>query len=309
MATSYTDCPLNMTDIMQYILTNKSQCAQEILLAKRCFFYDACSFRHHSNMKHPEYLFEYIKRENGIVVITRTIIMELASASHSLNAEYVEYLKRLYTFGIKILVIYEEDVFEALNLYYTSNASINKCLDVAVKVAKSATGTISDVLNANKVLRQNLMTEGNTDSTLFSRFFSEVRAYKESGDNLGEEMIAICVHMLSNVVEGYDYKYFVFTDDKGAIGLINRVQNNIWTHLGTKTVSAMTTVRLAQKLYQKSIITLRDQVLEIVSVGAKENVVKILASEEYDLEPKEKKMTRSELTDKIITPNAIHIYR
>ena len=308
MATNYTDCPQNIADIMQYVVIDKVQCAKKILMAQKCFFYDTCSFRYHSNMEHPEYLFEYIKRESGIVVITRTIIMELASASHSLNIEYIEYLKKMHGFGIEILVIYEEDIFEVLNLYYTSNAKINRCLSVAVKVSKNATGTISDVLRENSGLRQSMMDEKNTDRTLFSCFFSEVRNHKESEDNLGEEMVGICIHMLSNILEPYDFKYIVFTDDKGAIRLINKVQNNIWTHLEIKPVSAMTTIKLAQKLYQQSIITKREQVLEIVSAGTKENDVKILASEEYDLEPQEKKMTCSELTDKIMIPNAIHIY-
>ena len=87
MAASYTDNPSNMPDIIQYIILDKSRCVQEIIMAEKCFFYDTCAFRRHANLQHPEPLFEFLKGKNGIVVITRTIIMELASASKSLNAD------------------------------------------------------------------------------------------------------------------------------------------------------------------------------------------------------------------------------
>lgn len=57
-------------------------------------------------------------------------------------------------------------------------------------------------------------------SDLYSRFFSAVRVNKEHADNLGEELIAICVHILSHMVGIKDGKLCVLTDDKGASGKI-----------------------------------------------------------------------------------------
>lgn len=308
MTTSYAESPSNMADITPYIITDKSSCVQEILLAEKCFFYDTCAFRKHANLAHPEPVFEFIKRKNGIIVITRTIIMELASASNSLNMEYVDYLGKMHRFGLEILVLYEEGMFDILSQCFTSNAQINKVLDVAVKGVKSSTGTISRIYKSDKQLRENIMTDNNTDRTLFARFFSAIRKNKESGGNLGEEMIAICIHMLSNIPELYDYKYIVMTEDKGAIGLINKTQKNIWDYLTKKAVTAVTTVALGQKIYQENVITTKAQVEEMVSAGAVDGTVKIVASEEYDLEPQEKTMSCSKVIDKIMTPNAIRIY-
>lgn len=308
MATSYTETPSNMADIMQYIMVDKSSCAQEIIMAKICFFYDTCAFRKHANLQHPEPLFEFLKRKNGIIVITRTILMELASASKILNAEYIDYLKKMHQAGLKILVIYEEDIFNVLSQCFTSYAQINKYLDVAVKVSKSTTGTINNVYKSDIKLRTDIMSANNTDGTLFERFFNTVRNSKESGDNLGEEMIAICIHMLSSIPEPHNYKYIVITEDKGAIRLINKIWKNILEYSTKNTVTAVTTVVLAQKIYQENLITTKAQVEEIVSAGSADGMITIVASEEYDLAPQEKTMLFSEISDKIMTPNAIRIY-
>lgn len=308
MAASYTENPLNMADIMQYIIEDKSSCAREILMAERCFFYDTCSFRTHANLQHPEYVFEFLKRKNGIIVITRTILMELASASQSLNVEYVDYIKKMYQAGLKIFVIYEEDIFHVLSQYFASNAEINKHLDIAVKVVKSTTGTVHRVYKSDVRLRTDMMSDNHTHGTLFERFFSAVRNNKESGDNLGEEMIAICIHLLSNIPEIYSYKYIVMTEDKGAIRLINKMRRNILEYSMRNTVTAVTTVALTQKIYLEGIIETKEQVEEMISSVNTNDRVTIVASEEYDLEPQEKTMSYSDISDRIMTPNAIHIY-
>lgn len=308
MAASYTDNPSNMPDIIQYIILDKSRCVQEIIMAEKCFFYDTCAFRRHANLQHPEPLFEFLKGKNGIVVITRTIIMELASASKSLNVEYIEYLKKMHQAGLKVLVVYEEIIFDVLKQCFTSNAQINKFLNIAINVAKSTTGTISSLYKSEIQLRTDIMTDGNTDSTLFVQFFNTVRGNKESGDNLGEEMIAICIHMLSNIPEPYNYKYIVMTEDKGAIRLINKIRKNLCDHIAKNTVTAVTTVVLGQKIYQENLIVTKDEVEEFVSAGITGGMVTIVASEEYDLEPQEKVLLFSEVADRIMTPNAIRIY-
>lgn len=308
MATCYKETPSNMADITQYIISDKSSCVREIIMAEKCFFYDTCAFRKHANLKHPESLLEFLKRKNGIVVITRTIIMELASVSQSLNIEYVDYIKKMHQAGLKILVIYEEDIFDVLGQCFNSNAQINKYLDVAIKVAKSAVGTISSVYKSDIQLRNDIMSDNNTDSTLFTRFFNIVRNSKESGDNLGEEMIAICIHMLSNIPESYNYKYIVMTEDKGAIKLINKIWKNICDYSLKNTVTAVTTVVLGQKIYQENLITTKAQVEEIVFAGITGGRGTIVASEEYDLEPQEKTMVCGEVANKIMVPNAIRIY-
>ncbi len=248
MATIYTDNPHNFSDIEPYIITQAQEIAQEIIMAEKCYFYDTCSFRKHVQIIHQEYQFEFIKRTGGVVVITRTILMELASHSGTMNQEYVEYIKKMHTEGLKVLVMYEEDLFYVLEQCFSTNATINGCLSIAV-----------------------------------------------------------CIHLLANIPDIISYKYVVLTEDKGAIGIINKASKNVFEHNGKYSFSALTTTRLTQRLYEKGIITNKSQVEEILSGGASDDMIKVLASEEYDLEPKEKTMTYQELAEKIVTPNAIHI--
>lgn len=308
MASVYTDNPSNMSDIVPYIILDKSICVQELLMSGKCFFYDTCSFRKHANLPNPNSIFEFIKRKNGIVVITRTIIMELASASHTLNYEYIEYLRKMHRANVKILVVYEEDMFDVLSQCFATNAQINKLLDIAVKVAKSTSKTMDDVYNSDINLRTDMLSGNHSENSLFARFFSTVRGEKKSEDNLGEAMIATCVHLLSNIPEFYDYKYIVMTEDGGAVRLINKVWNNIQKHINKSTVTVLTTPVLSQKIYQECLITTKSEILEFLYPVSEDGQIKIVVSEEYDLQPQEKKMTCIDIADKIMTPNAILIF-
>jgi len=63
-----------------------------------------------------------------------------------------------------------------------------------------------------------------------------VRKNKETGDNLGEEMLAVCLQVLVKLPEE-EGKFCVITDDKGAAGKIdvsfrrvNRRYRQQWNH-------------------------------------------------------------------------------
>ena len=306
MEAVYVENPHNFNVIEPYVIAAKEQLVQEIIIANQCYFYDACSFRKHAHMEHPEYVFDFIKKYDGVIIITRCILMELASHSGILNSEYIEYIKKIHSAGIRVLILYEEDLFDVLNLCFTTSAVINNYLSWAVKTVKRPTSTIASVLKTNRNLLDDIMENNVTDRTLFERFFREVRANKESGDNLGEELITICIHLLANIPENYNYKYVVMTDDKGAIGLINKAAYNVLTHRGVRAFSALSTTRLAQRLYEENMVSQKEQVEKVISVGVIHNMVTIFGSEEFDLEAKEKTMTCRELAEKIVR-NKIHI--
>lgn len=307
MTTNYVDNPHNFNEIEPYVIIDKEQITIEIITAKKCYFYDACSFRWHTQVKDTTPIFEFIKNNDGIVVITRTILMELASHSGVLNAEYIEYIKDMYTNHVKVLVVYEEDLFDVLDMCFASNVEINRCLSRAVKVVKTRTSTIEEVLNNDRILLNSVMSDNVSDGTLFKRFFSKVRNSKESGDSLGEQLITICCHILSNIPEKEQYKYVVLTDDKKAIGLINKTSNNVYEHRKVYSLSAVTTVKLVQRLYNEGLIKTKEKVEELLAICATKDIIKVWASEEYDLRPVYKTFNYKELAQKIITSYAIHI--
>lgn len=131
MKGDYTDNPHNITEISSYVTMKKEIIVAEIIGSQKCYFYDACSFRRHANLDnvHAEYLLRYIKNQRGVVVITRCILMELASYSGLLKQEYIEYIKRISDFGIKVLIIYEEDLFSVMEVCFSTNKAINNYLN------------------------------------------------------------------------------------------------------------------------------------------------------------------------------------
>lgn len=130
------------------MITNRETIVAEILERKKCYFYDTYSFRKHANLEEQEaeYLLRYIKTQNGVVVLTRCILMELASHSGLLNQEYIAYIKYISEYGINVLVMYEEDLFAVMEMCFSTNAAINGYLCWTVRTMKIPVSTITKTL-------------------------------------------------------------------------------------------------------------------------------------------------------------------
>jgi hypothetical protein len=308
MTSIYTDTPLNFSEIEAFVTTDIEAIEEAFIIAEKCYFYDSCSIRRHSQLPCPEVVFDFMKKMKGIVVITRGILMELASHSGILHNTYVQYIKKMQQAGLQVIILYEESVFDILAQCFSQNAIINRYLSFAVKVVKRPTSTIERTLKNSKTLLNDVIKNQKVqDSTVFMRFFEEVRKNKVEQDNLGEELLAICVHLLSNIPDYQAFKYIILTDDKGAIQIINKTSKNVYENNGRYSISVLSTTRLAQRLCDEQILTDKEQIEEFLSIGTNGDNIRLLGSEEYDLEPKEKVMCCSVLAEKILTPNAIHI--
>lgn len=309
MATVYTDTPHNFAEIAPFVITDAKTSAVEIFRKKKCFFYDTCSFRRHANLDNGEakYLFEYMRVQNGIFIITRGILMELASYSGYLNREYIQYIKSIHQFGIDILLIYEEDLFTVMEVCFSTNATINSYLTWAVRMLKSPVSTILNTLNQNRSLRDEVIKGKNGDNgSIFARFFQSVREHKEAEDNLGEELLAICLHMLSYIPGEKDGKFCVITDDKGAAGKIDVLFRETRKQFEGKKIIIFSTPKLVQVLYQENILTEKRHIKEILSAGIDGNV-RVLGTRIYDLKSREIVIGCDELADLIMEPNGINI--
>lgn len=309
MAEGYTDVPLNMVEIESYVIVKNEEIVTEILNRDKCYFYDTCSFRRHSNLQQDavEYLLKYIKDQNGIIIITRCILMELASLSGVLNPEYVKYIKYIKEFGVTVLVMYEEDLFSVMGIAFSTNAAINEYLCWAVRNMRGPVSTITKTLDQHSRIHDEVIKGRNLEHQgIYSRFFQAVRANKESGDNLGEELLAICLHILSNMPGEPDGKFCVITDDKGACSKIDHLfQQTAKQHRG-KAIIIFSTPKLVQVLYREKILTAREVVKAMLSVGTEGNIT-VLGTLISDVRNREISLDRETLTDLIMQPNGIHI--
>ena len=308
MARIYTVTPEEFHKIEPYVICERNQIAREILLARKCCFYDACSLRKHAQFTKPEILFSFLRKIHAVVVLTRCILMELCSMDGKLQETYIEYIKAMADYGIQVLVIYEEDLYSVLSLCFSSKSEINTYLSLAVKHVKVPTGTVEETLKSDSRLREELLVwKENGDRNLFGRFFEAVRANKEPEDNLGEELLAICLHMLSAVSEQNTYKYIVLTEDKGAVGLLKKTLKNVEEYFGCLTISVLTTPRLLQKMWSEGLLVEKAHLIEMLKAGNANEQIKVFCTERYDIVPMLKTMSYEELAEKIVVPDAIHV--
>ncbi len=298
----YSVNPSNFSEIEPYVLTEEGVISEEIIRAAKCYFYDACSFRNHMVIQKPELLFEYIKQTGGIVILTRTVLMELCSGDGKLWIEHIEYIKKLYFYDIKVLILYEEDLFHTLHLFCSEVATINKWLSLAVKCAKSKVGKTDETIMADAKLKDAMFKDIKcADSKLAQKMFQAIRRKKSSQDNMGEELLAICLHWLSRIREKDSYKYVVLTDDKKSIAVMGKVIKNVYEYSGCRSIAVCTTTKLCFLMKKAGIVEQKEQIMAIFENSNLGKNLKVYCSGEYELEPSEKNMSLETFAENLIT--------
>lgn len=310
MATTYTENPSNFCEIEAFVETQIKEMKSIFFSAERVLFYDACSFQRHSNLadKEKNILIRYFKERGIVIFISRCILMELASDQHRLTEEYIELFKAMNGAGVKVVIFNEEYTYDILSECFSTNEKINEYLMWAVRTVKSPVSTIEETLKADKKLTSEVI-EGKDlkSSDLYQRFFTAVRGNKEHEDNLGEELISICVHILSYLPGVYDGELCVLTDDKGTVGKIDSVMRRTNPHNRGARIIVFSTPKLVQHMFQEHVEISEDEMINLISQGASGNIV-VMGTTAFDLKVDEKiSMTSRELVQKIMEPNGINI--
>lgn len=310
MATTYTESPGNFCEIEAFVETGIKEMKSIFFSAERVFFYDACSFQRHSNLadKEKNILINYFKDRGIVIFITRCILMELASERRKLTKEHIEFLKAMNGIGVKVVIFTEEYTYDILSECFSTNDKINEYLLWAVRTVKSPVSTIGETLKADEKLTSEVIEGKNLKSSdLYQRFFTAVRGNKEHEDNLGEELISICVHILSYLPGVFDGKLCVLTDDKGTVGKIASVMKRTNPHIRGAKIILFSTPKLVQHMFQEHVEISEDEMINLISQGVSGNIV-VMGTTAFDLKVDEKiSMTGKELVQKIMEPNGINI--
>ena len=309
MAEAYADPPLNIEEITPYVITKRSKIVREILQKDKCYFYDTCSFRRHANLRTEEaaYFWKYIKNQNGIIVITGSILMELGSRSGVLNREYIEYIEQMHCFGLSVLILREEDLFFVVDACFHTNAVINSYLCWAVRMLRGPVSTITETLQQEPEIADEVIKGKNLErGTVYPHFFEAVRARKETGDNLGEEMLALCLHILSHLPGEVDGKFCILTDDRGAAGKIDALFRKTAGQYRGKAIVILSTPKLLQVLYQEGILVDPGVIESVLSAGTDGNI-SVLGNRMFDLRSQMISQSCGELARLITQPNGIYI--
>ncbi len=310
MATAYTETPSNLSEIMPFIVTDIKVIKNLFYSADRVIFYDACSFQRHSHFANRErsILIRYYNAHATTVFITRCILMELASDRGMLAEEFIEFIKVMSENEIKVVLFDEEYIYDILSECFSVNEKINAYLLWAVRMCKSPTSTITETLKENiKLMAEVLEGKNLQQSDVYDRFFTAVRGNKEHDDNLGEELIAICVHILSHLPGVYDGKLCVMTDDKGAAAKIDSVMKKTDVRNRGVKIVLFSTPKLVQHMFQEQVEISEDEMVTILSQGASGKIV-VMGITAYDFDVNRSiSMTSRELAHKIMEPNGILI--
>lgn len=310
MATTYTESPSNFCEIESFVETEISEIKSIFFSTEKVFFYDACSFQRHSNLadKEKDILINYYCERGIAVFITRCILMELASNQHKLIEKYIAFIKSMNDAGVPVILYNEEFTYDILSECFSSNDKINEYLTWAVRMVKSPVSTIEETLKSDAKLYSEVI-EGKTvkSSDLYKRFFTTVRGNKEHHDNLGEELISICVHILSYLPGVSDGKLCVLTDDKGAVGKIDSVMRRTNPQNRGSKIILFSTPKFVQHMFQEHVEMSEEAMINLISQGRTGNIT-VIGITAFDLKVDEKiSMTSRELVQKIMEPNGIKI--
>ena len=310
MATTYTESPSNFCEVESFVETEISEIKSIFFSIEKVFFYDACSFQRHSNLadKEKDILINYYCERGIAVFITRCILMELASDQHKLIEKYIAFIKSMNDAGVPVIIYNEEFTYDILSECFSSNDKINEYLTWAVRMVKSPVSTIEETLKSDAKLYSEVI-EGKTvkSSDLYKRFFTTVRGNKEHHDNLGEELISICVHILSYLPGVFDGKLCVLTDDKGAAGKIDSVMRRTNPQNRGSKIILFSTPKFVQHMFQEHVEMSEEAMINLISQGRTGNIT-VMGITAFDLKVDEKiSMTSRELVQKIMEPNGIKI--
>lgn len=310
MATTYTESPSNFCEVEAFVETEISEIKSIFFSIEKVFFYDACSFQRHSNLadKEKDILINYYCERGIAVFITRCILMELASNQHKLIEKYIAFIKSMNDAGVPVILYNEEFTYDILSECFSSNDKINEYLTWAVRMVKSPVSTIEETLKSDAKLYSEVI-EGKTvkSSDLYKRFFTTVRGNKEHHDNLGEELISICVHILSYLPGVSDGKLCVLTDDKGAVGKIDSVMRRTNPQNRGSKIILFSTPKFVQHMFQEHVEMSEEAMINLISQGRTGNIT-VMGITAFDLKVDEKiSMTSRELVQKIMEPNGIKI--
>lgn len=308
MALLYSETPSNLNKILPLVITDYDRTVDLIFSSDKCIFYDACSFRYHSNFNKAgqKSIIDYIKSKNGIIVITNCILMELAGTSKKLNDLYISYIKNLFHNEVKVILFDEKYIFDILSEEYDSSVKINKIFSFAVRNFNSPIGTIRKTLNADKNLKEILKGTNISKKSICADFFSKVKNNKESEDDLGEELVGICLYMLLHLSGEPSGKFVIISDDHEAASRISMGTKNIPANVSDKIITVLSTVRLLQNMINDDFISdasvIKNMLKKVIS-----DKRKIYAAKQNDISAQQYSFTAEEIAALITNKNEIAI--
>lgn len=298
MEKKYQEVPSNFSVFEKQVIHEKAEIVDAFAKAHKYFFYDACSILHHSNSTNKQSIIVYLRSKADTIFITRTVLMELTANSFELHPTQIQYISELNNSGFKVILFDEEVIYDCLKDTLNINTEeANKLLGYAIKeVSKNKTKTSQIIENMDKPISSKLKGTNPGNSELFSTFFQYARALKSEGDSIAEELILICIMVLTRIPIG---RYVLISDDMRIRAQVISVNDYILKHHGRKEPYQLTTASLVYKMYKDQALSNRDDMIEIMKAAFTGNVYVFFVGE-YDIEQRHEFFKCEDLIDRLL---------
>jgi len=240
----------------------------------------------------------YLKSRADVIVVTRTVLMELTANSFGLHPVQIKYFKELNSSSFKVVLFDEETVYDCLKeVLNISTEEANRLLGYAVKEVcryKAKTSEIIENMDKHRSLKLKSTNPGNRE--LFSTFFRYARTRKSEGNSIAEELILICIIVLTIIPMG---RYILISDDMRIRPQVISVNDYILRHHGRKEPYQLTTSAFVYKMYKDNVLTNREDMIEIMKAAFKENV-RVFFVGEYDIQQRYEPFKCEDLIDRLL---------
>lgn len=230
MVRSYVQTPENWDRITRIIVYNKEECLQSMVCAGKCLFLDTCTIMQYENLSTDSKFYQYISDTYDMVLVTRTILMELTSEDKYMKEIHILFLERVHE--AKTLYLFDEEwSYDYLKIAYDkTDKEFNQTLQSAIKFAISSyTNIIKDYMSKENCIKY--FNERHPDE-LYTDFFTNIRDNKETGDSMGEELIAITAILLSSVPESSECKFELVSNDRNSYMMMRATKRHIRNKYG-----------------------------------------------------------------------------
>jgi hypothetical protein len=240
-----------------------------------------------------------LKLKEATIIITRTVLMELSPNSYNVHQIQVQYLKELHDSGLKLILFDEELIFDCLNeILKISILDANLLLGYAIKeVSRFKTKTYEILNSMPKSVSYKLKGTNPGNTELYSNFFEYARTSKIEQDSLAEELMFICIIVLSKIP--LEKKFIYLSDDLNARTQIITIRGYIEKHHYMKVPYQLTTAAMVYKMYKENILTEKGKMIDILKCAYNENA-KIFYVGEFDIQQVTETFECVKIADKIL---------
>ncbi len=303
---TYQDEPNNIEEIRKFCIYEKQDVLTKTSEAKAIFMYDTCSIIHHANAQKIESISNYIKKHMGIVLITKTVLVELSSSDNGGNIleKNVNFLRNLNGFGIDIIIFEEELCYDCIkfSFSYTLN-DINEKMKYAICFTKGFQGAIAQYIDILPQKERIALLHGESSREPITEFFTKIRKRKTPQDSLAEELIFLMIILLQGIIN----EVVFLSDDFKSSDKFLQLTDYIQKHYNRKGIHMYTTAVLYYKQVRENIIDLEEgrKLLECTY----SNNIKMYASDKNDFKVEKKELSIEEFIKIINEDSEFRIYR